>query len=67
MSIYNNVGKSGNEIVAASCGQTPEEMVAKNKKFRKIHALMVKFLNLSATGPIHHTEAGPYLDLIEHL
>jgi hypothetical protein len=42
-------------------------MVAENKKFRKIHALMVKFLNLSATGPTHHAEAGPNLDLIEHL
>jgi hypothetical protein len=67
MGIYNNVGKSGNRIPAAACGQTPEEMVAENKKFRKIHALMAKFLNLSATGPMHHTEAGPYLDLIEYL
>ena len=67
MNIYNNIGWSGNEKEAAPCVQTPQEMVAEGNKFRKIHALMVKFLNLSATGPIHYIEAGLYLDLIEHL
>jgi len=47
-----------NEITGTPDVQTTEEMVSDSQKIRKINAVMIKFLNLLATGPSSQSGTG---------